>query len=264
MTNVNTLRIYITNKEKIMHHNCKDHQQDASKTADKWTNLNAVGEFAASFIDNTYLLGSVFDACSGYEIELLGLSKYGLVFGVAMALVVAMGTSYAHRALNLHLQSLSSANEKTTPLLSVNVDVQPPPTPLSILQYLALIGDGIGHTGEMTSPWLMMFNLATHNHASRPAKILVTCGVTLFGMVTSFASVRACQTAMLAGNVLKFQEVHLCSAEDINLRNEYGGGHGHGVLNDGPINEKHGHTEGCGHAYVEDDGDSAYTRMSNV
>lgn len=185
------------------------HQHNHSHSehhADKWTNIAAAGELAASFISDAYWLATLFDVASGLPDSYIGLSVYGIGFGIVSACLSAGGAAYSHRVLNTIHQpdNLSTENVENgkniqaiteeTPLVTNHVK-------LTTTQKLALIGDYISHVGDIAGPMTFVTNLATvHYKTPKWGRLVVQCGATLFGGIASVANVRSCKDAMLEKN----------------------------------------------------------------
>lgn len=208
---------------------CNHNHHNSEKESDYWTKIATAGEYVASFVSDAYWLGTMLDTMVGFEEEssgALGLSYYGLSFGVTLALLSAGGASYSHMALNtLHQEAVStlpSAGEfccqdslstmeycgqsSYPPISSQEVQKQPllednlnKNIGLAWYQNLALVGDYISHVGDVAGPLIFVSELATRNQDSPQwQKITVQCAATLFGGVSSVAGVRTCRNSMLA------------------------------------------------------------------
>ncbi len=93
---------------------------------------------------------------------------------------------------------------------------------LSWVQWLALAGDGISHTGDMAGPITFVVNLATANSPLPPlGKGLVQLGATVFGGLSSVANVRACKNALIESMAVKA----------VDLSHEHSGHERHGHRN---------------------------------
>ena len=190
---------------------CNHHHNH--QNADILTNTAAVIEAATSFISDLYWLATFFDTASGFEINMFGLSFYGLGFGTIIALLSASGAAYSHRTLNTHHQQ-SHVDKKNT----VQKDIEATPcrqdieletcnklSPLIVehehlhltkLQKLSLVGDFISHTGDVAGPIMFVVNLATYNQLPQWGKLVAQCSASLFGGIASVANVRTCKNAM--------------------------------------------------------------------
>lgn len=199
--------------------------------ADVWTTVATIGEGTASFLSDAYWVATSIDLVASLEGTILGVSPWGLGFGIAVAIVTAGGAAYSHYALNVNFQekdhdheeadhhrrviSVDQLGDDEEPLLERD---EPDEAPLTLLQKAALTGDFISHTGDIAGPITFVFDLATHNNAPTWGKALAQCGATLFGAFSSVANVRTCGKSMKELNAkreVERVEEEYSSSEDL-------------------------------------------------
>lgn len=203
--------------------------------SDIWTNVGAVGEAVSGLISDSYWLATSFDIASRFEEDVMGLSYYGLAFGVIVGLLSAGGAAYCHRQLNTSHQNEPQNNQRNqtdydtiqqSSDSSDNCAIAIQETPaaenihpstddqdssseplvtrgnkkLTTAQKVALAGDFISHTGENAGPITFVASLATQGALPRWGKSIVQVGATLFGAATSVANVRTCKNNLAERN----------------------------------------------------------------
>jgi hypothetical protein len=200
------------------------HNHTPIKKADGWTKVAMVGEAAASFVSDGYWMGGIIDLAFSLEDDGLGLSWWGIGFGAGLSLVIAAGTAYSHTMLNIHHQDDEHAPQETSPLINDCNDHQHEHTHsdsghehnhdddhhahqpaesdgrLRFLQKLALAGDFVSHTGDIAGPLTFVSKMIAKDRLPIWGTVLVECGATLFGGVSSVANVRTCAKSMRVRN----------------------------------------------------------------
>lgn len=171
---------------------CKHGHNHDHQTADKWTTIAAIGSGVTDFISTAYWLGTFLDISTGLEENAFGLSFYAMGFGVLMASMTALGSTYSHSVLNTNHQ-----NNHKDESDHLNRHSMPP---LTFWQKAALVGDFISHTGEVAGPITFVGDLVTKNTLPRWGKAIIQVGATLFGGISSVAEVRTCKNAMIERN----------------------------------------------------------------
>lgn len=198
--------------------------------ADRWTKSSAVTNTIAGYIGDAYWLACLFDTAAGFQNEIIGLSYYALGFGCVIAFLSAGGSNYCH----FHLTRIHQGSKEDELIAPTNDDISQSLLPnehskedelivptnddisqgllpnehsdvecehthkkLTRLQWIALVGDLISHTGQGASAIIFLAQLiALTNSMTRWQKALMQCGATVFGVVGAIAGVRACKDAL--------------------------------------------------------------------
>lgn len=197
------------NTQKHAHHsNCNHHHHHGDK-ADIWTNLSSVGEFACNFVTTAYWSGGLIDLVFGLQSNALGLSYIGMAAGCVIAFLVAIGTMYAHRVLNVHHQEAEpnssdpktqTSNESVSDNKKTTSEAKKTTAKLTRGQYFALAGDFVSHALDYAAPITFVFTLALGAGLALWAKCLIQFLPLLVGAVCGWASLRTCKQAMLKQN----------------------------------------------------------------
>lgn len=151
----------------------------------------------------------------------LGLPIYALIVGVMVSILSASGAAYCHYNLNTLHQGVKdkhdhpadvesgddkevgryhSLDEQEKELTEVATQVarQQLTAGLSGVQWLALVGDGISHTGDTASNFALLLGLFEMD-TPLPAlvKAAAVIGITIYGALGSVANVRTCKNALI-------------------------------------------------------------------
>ncbi len=194
---------------------CKKLTTNMCGESDKWTNLTAVGHVFSGFINDSYWLANMFDVATGFEPTPFGLSLWGIAVGGSIALLSAFGSTYCDRVVNTtHQREINTDVENQVPTYESTSSVTTEDTNIQLIdsnvkaslrwyQLLALVGEGIAHTGDFAGTITFFINTIDHglNHKiSRGAKIGLHAGTMFIGAITSVSEVRSSRNAIVDSN----------------------------------------------------------------
>ncbi len=186
------------------------------KQADFWTGLSALMIGISSFFNCSVYFGGIIDNAGEFDEDIFNLSMYGLVFGMIISLIIALGSGYSNFILNLHHQpnknkKIELEEEKDDAqqaLVSIvpqnnygtnnnNEDDSIDNPRLKWWQHIALASNWVSDSVDIAGLWtlIIMFGLE-HEDVPQWAQALTQAGTFFIGALASFAQYRTCKNAM--------------------------------------------------------------------
>ncbi|HSW69649.1 MAG TPA: hypothetical protein VLI69_05825 [Gammaproteobacteria bacterium] len=175
-----------------------------SHKPDRWTNLAALGTLATDATSNFYwavtlsnLMKQLIDKNINQPLEENNLPNGSLIAG-CLLMLFALGSAYAHRAVNARLQA--NKKEKKEGLLK-SKEHHAASSHLSIWQRISLAADFVTHSGDVSEALIAGSKLMAQYAVKEPLTVLggivLEGGGTLLGALCAIAEVRTCKHAMI-------------------------------------------------------------------